>query len=65
MTRRPREGGGRWRPIPAPLRKATAAPAFAGATAIIGRKPSFPCHQPNSACDPKRTSCKVSSSGLR
>src|SRR3546814_7780323 len=41
ITRRPREGGGRWRLIPAPLRKTTAAPAFAGATAVIGRNPPF------------------------
>src|SRR3546814_18571208 len=39
ITRRPREGGGRWRLIPAPPRKTTAAPAFAGATAVIGRNP--------------------------
>src|SRR3546814_18499788 len=39
ITRRPREGGGRWRLITAPPRKTTAAPAFAGATAVIGRNP--------------------------
>src|SRR3546814_20035122 len=42
LTRRPREGGGRWRLIPAPLRKTTAAPAFAGATAVIRPKPATP-----------------------